>query len=475
MNQNDMESNLRAVFADRAQQAPAGDDLAERIILQAGSGSVRQLRRPVRRRNWTLPLLAAAAVIAVVAGTVAVSTRHDSTAGHPVALLPTHITTAPSSPLSSATSSASEAPAAIFNGPEDLATTTNSSATAIALENFTVGDLTFVGDDIWALGTATCITSGTGLCTAFVHSADGKSWTTINSTPFNVPGDTTGCESRCVSHMRFASTKIGYVYGPDALLMTLDGGKSWQLESGGAVALETLDGNVIRVEQSAGCPPGCTFTVQKAPIGSTRWTTVPAPIAPMNGVGAQLSRNGSDAYLLLTANPAGGAGSATSQLLSSTDDGATWTNRGEPCPQLGGEVDSTALTTGGGDGSVIVACQPRTGGKGFAAVSAAGGRHFKAAATRTTPMGVTAVGGGSAHDLCVVAGQLYCSDNGGLTFTSTKGSHGGPGQVSFIGFESGTEGRALEIDGSAANGAVSNLWTTTDAGGSWSVGSIAAS
>jgi photosystem II stability/assembly factor-like uncharacterized protein len=471
MNQADMENSLRSLLAERAQQAPTGDLLADQIIARAGSDTVRSLRTH-RRRAWTLPLLTAAAVAAVVAGTVAVSSLHPSTSKGRPAALPSQSTIS-QAPVSSPTSTP---PVTTFNNPSDLATTANSSATAIGLENFSVGDLTFVGNDIWALGTATCLTSGQGVCTAFVHSSDGTHWTTVASTPFNVPGDTgtNDCAVRCVSHIRFASEKVGYVYGPSSLLMTLDGGQSWQPQSGGAVALETLSGNVIRVEESTGCPPGCTFTVQTAKVGSTHWTTVPISVPGQDGDGAQLSRYGNNAYLLFTGNPAGGAGSAQSALFQSSDNGATWTPRGEPCVQGGSEVDSVGLVAVD-DASMVVACQPRQQSAGTR--PSVGYGHFaedtSASSTGLPSAPIDLLGAGSEQNICVDSSALYCSQDSGTTFSKATGADGGPGRVSFIGFEDATDGHALEVDSSGANGAVSKLWSTTDGGRSWSASTIA--
>jgi photosystem II stability/assembly factor-like uncharacterized protein len=473
MNQSDMENSLRDMLAERADRMAPNDLLAQKIIKQATAGAAAP-DQLTRRRGWMLPLLTAAAVVAVVAGTLTATSLHSSTTGgHPSGQAPRHL----AAPAPTVTATPSISPTqSTFTDASDLATTADSSATAIGLENFTAVDLTFVGTNIWALGTATCLKSGQGLCTAFVHSSDGTHWTTIQSTPFNVPGDTdtNDCALRCVEHMRFASDKIGYVFGPDALLMTLDGGKSWQVEQGGAVALETLDGNVIRVEESAGCPPGCAYTVQRAPIGSTHWTSVPISVPVQDSDGVQLSRNGSDAYLLFTAHTDGGAESAHSTLFTSTDDGASWFNHGEPCQQSTGETDAVGVL-GVNDDAIVVACQPRQQRTGVHATVGYGQvveeKHYESRGLPSVP--ITLLGAGAEQNICVEAGTLYCSQNYGGTFSKTQGSHGGPGTVSFIGFEDATDGHALEIDKSAANGAVSNLWTTTDGGKTWSVGSIA--
>jgi hypothetical protein len=209
----------------------------------------------------------------------------------------------------------------------------------------------------------------------------------------------------------------------------------------------------------------------------------------MNGVGAQLTRNGHDAYLLLTANPANGAGSATSTLLSSSNDGASWTTRGEICPQLAntalasGEVDSTAVTAAA-DGSVVVVCAPRQQGsttRGFVEVSTNGGASFQTASKTalSSPVGngstgsfTLSVAAATSASICVTEDVLVCSQNGGKSFAKMQTSNGGPGSVSWLGFETTNVGHAVEIGGSAANGPTSQLWTTTDAGKSWTVSTI---
>jgi photosystem II stability/assembly factor-like uncharacterized protein len=444
----DLESALRASLAERARHAPQAEPVAARILadvelLPVGTAP----RRPSRWRTWSLPLVAAGSVAAIVGALVGVSQfRHSAEHGTPIApvtsVIPTPTATAPTSP----------APTPTPTNP-------------IGLTNFRVIDLTFVSEEEgWGLGTADCLT-GSGSCTAMVHTIDGgKTWGAVQNPPANVGN---GCSAEpCVAHIRFANNQIGYAYGRSALFMTTDGGATWHQQSGGADALETLDGNVIRITTSPACsPPGCRYNAQTAPIGSSTWHDVGLS-ATNNGmsVGVSLARSGGHAFLEVFGHTAGGAQDATSALYTSADGGASWTNRGEPCPQVGGkvsdEVDSTALATAS-DGSVTLVCT----GRGdqypqFTMTSIDGGATFRTpnrAALGASP--ISALGAASASVLIISSDDMYRSTDGGKSW-QRLGANGNsdPGQVSWIGFESSTVGRA--IDGRT-------IWTTRDAGLTW--------
>ena len=126
--------------------------------------------------------------------------------------------------------------------------------------------------------------------------------------------------------------------------MTTDGGRAWQRQPGGALALETLNGNVVRVTaQGTGCPLWCHVQVETAGIGSSAWTVRQLPERVPNSVGnfgLSFARGGSDVYLLSLNHTAGGAQTAMSTLYRSTDNGQSWSSVGEPCPRQHGEVDS---------------------------------------------------------------------------------------------------------------------------------------
>jgi len=485
MNQADMEQSLRALLADRAEHAPISDGLAEQIIVQAAAGpsAVRQLHRPtVRRRSWTLSVLVAAAVAAVLAGTIGYFAFSDNSSGkgkHPIAFnnhtpsptqpASTALTTAPSTPAQSTQPVTPAANPAYVR----LESTLDNGARRVELKAFKALDLTFVGSNIWAMGSATCFSPGVGRCSLLVHSTDGVHWSMLKPTPFNVADDDAGCAVWCVQHIRFATSKVGYLYGPSALLMTTDAGRTWKTQPGGALALETLDNNVIRVSGSEGCPPGCSYTVQTSAIGSTKWTTETLPGAA-SGAGVTLARTSHFAYLMTYGNPAGGAENEKSTLFVSDNDGVTWTNRGEVCGQNAGpqgEVDSSAMT-GGSDASIQVVCQPHTTtpvDTAWVTISTDHGRTFHRSPGLLDAADPGLVGAATASQFCVQSSkQLSCTRDGGSTYAAANLSGKGPKHAVWLGFENQSDGRALEITGSTSTFS-SNLWTTHNGGRTWTL------
>src|SRR5690242_14762118 len=82
----DIERLLRSTLSERARQVPPGTQLAEQIIAEADHPrAVREVRGPRRWRGWTLPVVAAgsvAAVVAIVIGLAQVHQGHKNTADH---------------------------------------------------------------------------------------------------------------------------------------------------------------------------------------------------------------------------------------------------------------------------------------------------------------------------------------------------------------------------------------------------------
>lgn len=454
----DIEAALRASLAEHARHAPPAGMLAERIIAQVDHlPPAHEHRRGGRWRAWTLPLVAAGSVAAVAAALVGVNAAHHTAAHKPPAARVHSTAPAPSQPAPTPT--ASQPPVS----PSRTSTSAPATVGVLGLTHFSVIDLTFVGDnDGWALGAADCL-NGPGTCSAMVRTSDGgTSWHSVPTPPANVPLRT--CAEPCIRNIRFATDRIGYAFGPSALFMTTDGGTSWQRQPGGADALETLDGNVIRV--STGCLPGCPYRVQTAAIGSPSWhpAGLPGAQAQMNS-GVTLARTGRNAFVEIYGHVAGGAQNATSVLYASTDDGATWARNGEPCPQVGSgsagsEVDSTAMTSAP-DGSITVLCRPRGADTAqFTATSTDAGATFHpggVTALGTLPVG--ALGAASGSVLLVADGNMLRSTDGGRSFGRLNAG-ATPGDAMWFGFESATVGRAVSEGGRA-------VWTTRDAGLTW--------
>jgi photosystem II stability/assembly factor-like uncharacterized protein len=451
----DIEAALRGSLAEHARQAPAAGMLAERIIGEVNLLPLaRERRRAGQWRAWTLPLIAAGSVAAVAAALVGVTQFRHSAVHKPSAV-----------PLKSV----APAPTPTAAAPKPTAPTprpaTHVAPHEVSLTHFQVIDLTFVGADLgWALGTADCLDGSGGRCAAMVRTSDGgANWHSMKPPPANVA--VLACNDPCIHGIRFATDQIGYAYGPSAFFMTADGGANWLRQPGGAQALETLDGNVIRVLSAvAGCsPPGCHYDVETAPVDSDSWHRVALAGDQGMSVGVALARTGNRAFLLVLGHVSGGAQNATSILYTSADDGATWTRRGEPCPQTAGqEVDSTHLASAQ-DGSVTVVCTPR-GGRGwqFTSTSVDGGVSFRPGATHafgSYPIG--AVGAASRSILIVSEDDAYRSPDGGRTWRKLSANAGSsPGPSNWIGFESATLGRAVSPDGRTIS-------TTRDAGLTW--------
>ncbi len=467
---DDFERALRASLAENARHAPDGDDLAERIIDAADHPrpvSEPHRTRPPRWRGWTLPLVAAGSVAAVVAAIVGAAQLHHTSASPG---------TTPTPGLTSA--AASTSPPVTSPAPSEQSTTSSPSSAPTAQgpaggpvpNAFQVADLTFVSNrDGWALGTGECFKIPGERCTALLRTDDGgQQWQSVPNPPANVAinGE---CATQCVAHMRFANKLVGYAYGPAALYLTTDGGQHWTTLDGGADALETLAGNVIRVTTEGGCsPPGCTYRVLTAPNGSSQWHQAAAPSAKLTGDGVVLGRTGNAAFLEILKHPAGGAESQQPTLLTSTDDGHTWTDRGTPCPQNSGpsgEVDANLMATAA-DGSVAFLCTPRQAGSSsrpFTVTSADGGAAFQPGGRRALGSApISALGAASASVLLVSSDDTYRSDDGGQSWHRLGANAGSsPGAVSWFGFESMTVGRAISSDGRT-------VWTTLDAGQTWS-------
>ncbi|MDT4938162.1 MAG: Sortilin, neurotensin receptor 3 [Pseudonocardiales bacterium] len=442
MTDHDFEERLRATLSAQATHAPDHHPVVQQVLHDV---EVRRARPVPRWRAWTVPLVAAGAVAAVAAAVVGVENFHPSAHHAPPA---TQVTPPPT---------ISTAPAPTSPAPRSTATHPVVPNT-LGLTNFTVSDLTWVGPDSgWALGTADCLRS-TGTCVAMARTTDGKTWHSVPNPPVNI-GNVNGCAAPCATEVRFANDQIGYVFGLSTFFMTTDGGASWHRQPGGASALETLDGNVIRVSTS--CSPGCPYLVQTAPIGTTSWATRALPGSQPNmATGAVLVRVAGSSYLDVFGHVSGGASNATSVFFISNDGGATWVDKGEPCPQTGGgtagnEVDSTRIAAGGS--SLAMICTPRGSTTSFAIVSSDGGMAYRRGAGLLAGAGQLAVSGPTL--LAGTTTGLYRSTDSGDTWHQVDVP--GLGSPRWLGFETPAEGRVVSADGST-------IWTTRDAGAHWS-------
>jgi photosystem II stability/assembly factor-like uncharacterized protein len=341
-------------------------------------------------------------------------------------------------------------------------------------KGFTAQDLTFVSTtNGWLLGTAPCSAAP---CTSIVHTTDGgKTWAGIPAPKADLePNGQNGCgDKACVRGLRFGDPTTGYAYGSTAWYLTNDGGGTWTKLDGQANALEIANGSVIRVSSnSQACPPGCTYQLTTAPLGSSQFTAAKVSGGPgqLLGNNVQLLRQGHNAYLELFANTAGGGEDAHAQFLTSNDDGKSWTVRKDPCGTYQGtEADSTRMAVAD-DGSLTVLCSLRTGQSSFVITSTDGGGSFGPQHAVSQGGGLD-VGAASGRTLMVVTAQtqtdqraetLLRSADAGSTWTPVATTPiASPDDLSnqTIGFQNGTAGQWTPGG--------NEVFHTTDGGTSW--------
>jgi photosystem II stability/assembly factor-like uncharacterized protein len=236
----------------------------------------------------------------------------------------------------------------------------------------------------WALAAAPC---SSGLCPRVAATRNGgRSWQALSA-----PSGLTANWQTEISHIRFATDKIGYLFGP-ALYLTRDGGHSWRrVRSRPVEALEPAAGTVLRVVYNhAGCPGPCTRTLQEAVAGSGAWQTLlRIPIARANdGITAQILRPAKRViYVPVYANLAMGVRGARSVILRSTDGGRRWQRLLDPCDGTGTNTHAAAATSAGPQGYLAVLCDSPSGtGRAFIRTSDDYGLNW--GPPRTVPSGM---------------------------------------------------------------------------------------
>jgi len=280
-----------------------------------------------------------------------------------------------------------------------------------------------------------------------------------------------------LSAITFASPKLGYIYGglgDSPLMMTTDGGRDWKVEKGRDTAALALAGNVVvRVSSSgAGCPGPCAWSIDEAALATDSWTSVAAP-ATGNHYSAQLLVEGSDVYALFPGSLTQGAGTQQASLYISEDGGAAWVERADPCGFTGSMPDDAQEMAVAPHGVLAVLCEPRVDlGTGFFVmvstdagvlfgsrepIPIAGGQQLAATSSTKLWVGNSDVTGQGSYVY-----KLIRSINGGNTWTTVVNFRGqvGPTAGSYLGFKGPSDGHWL------APG--STLWSTTNAGDSWS-------
>lgn len=181
----------------------------------------------------------------------------------------------------------------------------------------------------WALSQQPC---PQGLCASLERTTDGGGhWAVLPNPPAVVGATGQDCTKlTCVSGVLFATSNVGYLYGP-ALLLTTDGGRAWTVQTGLQVEMMAVaGGQVFRlVYQHGGCPGPCNPVLQSAPAGSSSWQTVPLAIDGVGWGSSQMLTSGPVIYLALYGNLAHRLEAA--MIYRSLDSGRTWVTLDDPC------------------------------------------------------------------------------------------------------------------------------------------------
>lgn len=338
-------------------------------------------------------------------------------------------------------------------------------------------DLTWVSDQTgWALSAVEC---ASGLCPELASTTDGgKTWRPLPNPPASIQNGAVNCDAvACVSHVRFATTTFGYLYGP-ALLVTSDGGRSWRREQSLPVeALEPTHGRVYRiVYDHGGCPGPCDRTLEMAPAGSAIWQKVltigitPNPSAELVLQGTQ------NIYIIVYGNLAAGAGSQHATIFRSLDAGRSWRQLSDPCGGSGIAVNDAVGFTAATPSFAATLCSPRSGpndGAGEFVVTSDNAGSSWGPPHSAPGLSPEVIAAASPTHLALGTGPI--TGSGSVTYTlyvsTDAGSHwalavsdpevldvAGPGS-SFLGFEDSSVGRWVDFEGA--------IWTTDDGGAHW--------
>jgi photosystem II stability/assembly factor-like uncharacterized protein len=266
----------------------------------------------------------------------------------------------PRQPHHTATVTRLHRPASSFAGVSVPASTPGSPRpVSPALAGSHVVDLTWLNSQRgWALAAAPC---PSGLCPRVAATRnDGRSWAMLS-----VPSGLSANWQAQISQIRFATGKVGYLFGP-ALYQTRDGGHSWRrVRSRPVEALAPASGTVLRiVYDHGGCPGPCNRVVQEAVAGSSAWhTLLRIPIARANGdIKAVIIRAGTRVvYVPVYGNLAGGQGGIKAVIFRSTDTGRSWQRLPDPCSGNGTNTHAAAAVSAGPSGYLAVLCDSLSG------------------------------------------------------------------------------------------------------------------
>jgi photosystem II stability/assembly factor-like uncharacterized protein len=343
-----------------------------------------------------------------------------------------------------------------------------STAPAAAVGPTGVVDWTWVSPDRgWALLRTPC---GTTVCVALRATNDGgRTWTTVRIPqvlyPYAQTNAAATCSARlCAFGVRFASARVGWLFGP-GLLQTTDGGTSWARVPGPDVTdIETSDGVALRLSTTnwPGCAEDCAYRVERQQLVTAPWRAVGPPVSGSPSLIILRAL----AYVVSVPN-VGHPG--PSVLRRSTDAGNTWTGMADPCAASDSEHITTSASAAP-DGVFAVLCSARQQPTSpFVRTSVDGGKSF--GPSRAVPIDTFgALRAASAETLIVgssstQSNSVLASTDGGNTWRTTLYAPRLTGDSLLLGWESSQTARVTFDTGS--------IWTTRDAGARWTKNAVA--
>ncbi|MBE7162498.1 MAG: hypothetical protein INR72_14750 [Williamsia herbipolensis] len=362
-----LETDLPRALAEIVESDPPSPDLADRLAADVLTSA--QPSTPRARFRFGGPLLAAAAVLAVVAG-ILVATRVGRSAPDTAPVAP------PSGP------SISAGPPTGAPGTDRSTAPVTPGLTPSAVPDWVTGDpgvaaglpADLIPLSTWFVDATTGFMLTTGPCdgggrncAGILRSTDAAAtWSALPALADAVSGEVPaacpqgdGAPQNCVSTVDFTDARHGVLWGPGVLLITDDGGSHWR-----SVAVADDLVAVARTGQVV-----VTITGSPNRAGVVRTSTDGARLTLVTGTGApdgpvSLTRAGARIFAVTNTLDAGIG-------LASTTDGVQW--RREPTPPCALIYTLEGRT----DGSILLSCSPLSGEQPSAAVLVAGARSWE--------------------------------------------------------------------------------------------------
>ncbi len=457
---NDFDATMRRTLDQVSAASQPAPDLADRLVANARAGKRSVVNLGARRHTarWTLPLLAAAAVIVLaVGGAVAtnlVTDRHHAPPQQSNSVSPPTPTPRPP-----------------------------------ALAHFHAYQESFTDPQHgWALGEAQCASGARTDCAALLATTDGgQSWQPIGL-PHGItsPFDSASCGNNgtiagpCVDSVLFADESDGYLWSLHELYMTTDGGKNWSLAETpsrsrpwpGAASVVIAGDSVVRLAPVEQCSSPCQGALETAPLGSGHWRTTTPAGAGIGYNNSALAVHDGDVYVF--------AGSTVEKpsagILRSTDGGRTWQRIAhDVCGIAAHNADDDPFRADegvvAGDGALAVTCVVN-GPREFLRVAAPGSSAFSAERrypnSDPSTRGTSVVGAESGQVMTAASTHVsdlgddgpttfYRTTDGGLTWQQTGTL---PAGTTDVHFSSGSVGYALASGGNSS-------YVTRDSGATW--------